>query len=81
MDNKQLKDALKKEISTILGVNIDRISDSSSFESLGMDSLSLVELFVFIENNFDIQLMDSNISEKDLQDISSLADCILRNKS
>ena len=45
---------------------------------LGMDSLGLVELFVFIEKEFKINLMESDISQEDIMKIDSLAKSIYK---
>jgi len=38
--------------------------------------MGLVELFVFIEKNFDLKLIESNVSKENLKSIKSLASFI-----
>ena len=45
---------------------------------MGLDSLGLVELFVFIEKEFKIKLMESDISQEEIMRIDSLAAGISR---
>ncbi|MEM1375493.1 MAG: phosphopantetheine-binding protein [Pseudomonadota bacterium] len=50
------------------------VSDSSSLEELGLDSLGLVECIFAIEETFDIQVpFNANEPEKSDFDISSVA--------
>ncbi|MDH5478288.1 MAG: acyl carrier protein [Nitrospinota bacterium] len=49
------------------------IGPDTSLEEIGLDSLSLVEMLVFIEKNFNLQLVESNISRDNLKSIRSLA--------
>ncbi len=43
---------------------------------IGMDSLKLIELFVFIEKEFKVQVMESGISQEAMMKIDSLAQSI-----
>ena len=43
---------------------------------LGVDSLSFVELLVFIEKTFNIKLMESGLTREDFRTIHSLASSI-----
>ena len=52
------------------------IKSDMEMHELGLDSLGLVELFVFIEKEFQIQLMESGISQEDIKKIDSLAESI-----
>jgi len=40
---------------------------------LGLDSLGLVEIFVFIEKRFNLKLLDAGITRKDMESLSALA--------
>ena len=79
MDSVSQKDIEKKlveEIALILSKDASAISADESLHSMGMDSLSFVELLVSIETNFDLTLMDTNLSKRDFSTVSNLARCI-----
>jgi acyl carrier protein len=44
--------------------------------TLGVDSMRLVELFIFIETEFGIDLMKAGIEMKDIQTIKSISEYI-----
>ena len=54
-------DKLKEIIADKLGVNEDEITMESTFiDDLGADSLDIVELVMAIEEEFDIEIPDSD---------------------
>jgi acyl carrier protein len=48
------------------------------FHELGIDSLGFVEILVFIEKTFKLQLIASDLTKKDFETIHSLASFISR---
>ena len=48
------------------------ISPESTLSSLNIDSISLVKIFVFIENNFGVSLINKGISADDIKTVGSL---------
>jgi len=74
-----IENLLKNEIAIILSLNIDDIDSTKPLHELGLDSLSFVELFVFIEKTFNLKLMDANINQNDLINVQALAKCIYKN--
>ncbi len=44
--------------------------------SLGIDSLSLVEILLFVERRFGVRIPDSHLTRSNLQTVSALADCV-----
>lgn len=77
-DSSAVEKALANEISIILGVEAAQLKHDAPLHSLGMDSMSFVELLVFIEKQFKLNLMASGLNKEDFQTISSLADKISR---
>jgi len=77
-DSNAIEKALANEISIILGVGAAQLKRDAPLHSLGMDSMSFVELLVFIEKQFKLNLMASGLNKEDFQTISSLADKISR---
>lgn len=78
MNNSVINDIIN-ELSIILNRDCKEISGQSRLSDLGIDSLSIVELFVFVEGKYKIALMDSDINQNDLVSVSSFANCICRN--
>ena len=72
-----IESELTNEITIILGVEAAQIKNSAPLHSLGMDSMSFVELLVFIEKRFKLNLMSSGLNKEDFQTITSLAQKIL----
>ncbi len=52
------------------------VTPDTQLVDMGFDSFGLVELFVGIEKNFKLQLMESGILKEDLASIKSLASFI-----
>lgn len=78
LDTKQIEAKLTKQIAIILSLESKKISPEVPLHSLGVDSLSFVELLVFIEKEFKIKLMESGLQIEDFKTISSLASRISR---
>ncbi|MAF94756.1 MAG: hypothetical protein CMM60_03245 [Rhodospirillaceae bacterium] len=74
----EIKEKLIEQIALTIGEEPANIDSDMMMHELGMDSLGLVELFVFIEKEFKIQLMESGISQEDIMQIDSLANSIYR---
>lgn len=72
----KIKEKLIDQISLSIGEEPANIKSDMEMHELGLDSLGLVELFVFIEKEFQIQLMESGISQEDIKKIDSLAESI-----
>ena len=55
------------------GLDGAALSGDLNIKELGMDSMRLVELFVFVEKDLGLELMNSSIGAKDMETIGSLA--------
>ena len=64
---------LIREVAGLLAVEPTAISAEMTLQELGFDSLKLVELLVVIEKEFDINLMETGITQDDFKNIRSLA--------
>ncbi len=71
-----IKEKLIDQIALSIGEEPSNIQSDMLMHELGMDSLGLVELFVFIEKEFKFNLMESGISQEDIMKIDSLAQSI-----
>jgi len=55
----KIEDKVKAVIAEQLHVNLDEVSNTSSFiEDLGADSLDIVELVMAMEENFNLEIPD-----------------------
>ena len=78
LDTKQVEEKLIRQIAAILPLDYKKIKPEVPLHTLGADSLSFVELLVFIEKEFGIKLMESGLQAEDFKTISSLAKRISR---
>ena len=78
LDVKQVEKKLICQLAAILSVDSKKIKPEVPLHTLGADSLSFVELLVFIEKEFSINLMSSGLQAEDFKTISSLANRISR---
>ena len=77
-DTKQIEEKLSRQLAAILSVDSKKIKPEVPLHTLGVDSLSFVELLVFIEKEFKIKLMESGLQAEDFKTIRSLASRINR---
>lgn len=49
-----------------------KITNSTSLQDLNIDSISLVKIFVYIERNFNISLINAGLGKKDIETFGSL---------
>jgi acyl carrier protein len=73
---KEIENILAQEIATIISVDPSRVIPDIPLHELGIDSLSFVEILVFIEKTFNIKLMESGLTREDFRTIHSLASYI-----
>lgn len=73
---KEIENILSQEIATILSVDSSKVIPDTPLHEMGIDSLSFVELLVFIEKTFNIKLMESGLTREDFRTIRSLASSI-----
>jgi acyl carrier protein len=63
---------------SILEEDID-ITAQTSFDQLGIDSLSIIELVLFIERKFQVIIPEDELLPENLNSVESLAACTFRN--
>ena len=76
MNLKEIENILAQQIAIILAVDPSKIIKDVPLHEIGIDSLSFVELLVFIEKTFNIKLMESGLTREDFRTIHSLASSI-----
>ena len=73
MTSKDIEDKLIQGIASITNKDQSSIASDIPFHKLGLDSLGFVEILVFIEKTFNLQLIESGLDKKDFETIRSLA--------
>jgi len=78
MTVKEIENKLVQTIASITHQEKDSVLPEKPFHELGIDSLGFVEILVFIEKTFKLQLIASDLTKKDFETIHSLASFISR---
>lgn len=81
METKEIERVLIEEVSDILDVDPSAVPPERPLQELGLDSMSLMEILVFIGNKFQLQLMQSGLREGDFQSVQALSRCVARELS
>ncbi len=61
-------------VSSVLGLEIEQIDSTSSFQDLGADSIDVVEVVIAIEDKFGVDIPDEKAEQ--ITSIKQLVDCI-----
>ena len=69
---------LLAELETILVTELSPEDAQRPLHELGVDSLSLVELFIAIENRFGVKLMELGLTREDVKTVSAMATAVCR---
>lgn len=72
---------LSAEVATLLHRPPAEISPDRPLHELGLDSMSFVELMVFIERQFGVNPLEAEIGPQDIESIGRLAACVHRLQS
>ena len=73
MTLEDIQKTLIQGIAAITSKDESSIAVDVPFHKLGIDSLGFVEILVFIEKTFKLQLIESGLDKKDFETIQSLA--------
>jgi len=76
MTSKDIENKLIQGIASITSRTESSIAVDMPFHKLGIDSLGFVEILVFIEKTFNLQLIESGLDKKDFETVHSLASFI-----
>jgi acyl carrier protein len=72
MDVQEIRARIKKSIATVTGIDVNEIRDDSSYVAdLDLDSLSILEIVVDVEAQFDI-----DAPEEELKVIRTIDDTV-----
>jgi acyl carrier protein len=62
-------------------LKLEDLTPDATLESLGLDSLSVIEFMFNLEDELKIKLPDERVELKTLQDVTNLVDRIVAEKS
>jgi acyl carrier protein len=79
MTVQEIENILIQGISSIKNMEASEIAPERSFHEMGIDSLGFVEILVFIEKTFKLELIASDLTKQDFETVHSLASFISRN--
>ncbi len=71
MDRTEILAKVVDVASDVLGINADEITEQTSFDELDADSLDRLQLVTALEDEFDIEFAEANLSS-----INSVSDAI-----
>ncbi len=74
-----IENRLIQEVATIVSGDPTSLAVDMPLQELGIGSLEFVELLVFIENTYQVRLIESNLTRKDFETIRSLSSFITEN--
>jgi len=69
----EIENTLIREIAIIVAADEQSITPETSLQSLGIDSIRLVEILIIIEKQFGVKLIEAGLTRDDLKDVVSLA--------
>ncbi|NOY74358.1 MAG: acyl carrier protein [Kiritimatiellaeota bacterium] len=75
MSENSIETVVGEYITALTGTSVKPIPEST-LESIGVDSISLVKILVFIEKKFGVSLVDSGVSRENLETFGKLTDFI-----
>jgi len=73
MTKKEIEGKLIDGISGILSVERHSVDADVPFKEMGLDSLGFVEVLVFIEKTFNLNMVEADLTKKDFETLNSLA--------
>lgn len=74
-----ISDQLKKYISTNLVDTSISVANHTPFHTLGIDSMGIIELVLFLERKFGITLPEGELNPVNFKSIETLTACAFRN--
>ena len=63
-------------IKTNLVANGVEVNPSTTFDSLGLDSFSIIEIVLFIERKFGVTLPDKELTKENMHSVETLTRCV-----
>lgn len=78
MTVQDIEKQLIQGISSITNRDTSMVAPDKPFHDLGIDSMGFVEILVYVEKTFKLQLITTDLTRKDFETIHSLASFISR---
>ena len=75
MDKENIEQELSEYIMALTGFN-GEINGNTKLAEMDIDSISLVKIFVFIERNFGISLLDAGVTREQIETFGSIVQYI-----
>lgn len=76
--SKTIQTDLTRQIAGILSVEPSSVDVDAPLHTLGLDSMRMVEIIVYIEKQFGVDLMGSGLKKEDVASVSALAATVSR---
>jgi len=76
----EIEQKLTQLVASITNRDLADIGPDTPFQELGIDSLGFVEILVFIEKTFKLQLIASDLTKKDFETIHTLASFVSKSR-
>lgn len=52
------------------------VNETTAFDSLGLDSFSIIEIVLFIERKFGVTLPDKELTRENMHSVETLTRCV-----
>lgn len=75
ISKEHISNELVKFIQTTILDSSITINAETQFKDIGIDSMSIIELVLFIERKFNISLSDKDLIPENLKSVSTLTEC------
>jgi len=73
MKAETIQTELTQRIADILSVEPDAVDAEAPLHTLGVDSMRMVEMLVFIEKQYGVDLMAAGLKREDVASVAALA--------
>jgi len=77
---KTIRAELAQRIADILSVDVECVDVEAPLHTLGVDSMRMVEMLVFIEQQYGVDLMAADLQREEVSSIAALAHSVERRK-
>ena len=82
INKSEIKNDLLELLENVFNIEVNNIDENQNlFEFIEMDSLSLIEMLVCIENKFDIELYDEELDFNSFSTLNQIIEVIIRHKT
>lgn len=78
MNTASVQTDLIRRVADILSIDPSAVDANAPLHTLGLDSMRMVELIVYIEKTFGVDLMGTGLKKEDVASVSALAATVNR---